>query len=288
MNKIKSIFITLYSVGAMVATVHIVINMFNNGLNSAWTGALLGTLPASIFFSNLLLRKNIARTSSNLPLIIILGFAGMIISAILPQAGVFPFYYAVGFGAVGSLLYVFWYSRIDRSEAKITEGDTLPDFTLFTYKGEAVESSILRKQPSLILFFRGNWCPLCMAQIKEIAASYKELDQRGVKIFLVSPQSDGQSRHLAKQFSVPMQFLVDKNLQAATKLGLTHKDGTPMGMIGYESDTVMPTAILTDKNGDVIFADLTDNYRVRPEPQTFLDILDRHTTTEIIRQSKMF
>jgi peroxiredoxin len=287
MNKIKSIFITLYSVGAMVATVHIVINIFNNGLNSAWTGALVGTLPASIFFSNLLLRKNIARTSSNLPLIIILGFAGMIISAILPQAGVFPFYYAVGFGAVGSLLYVFWYSRIDRSEAKITEGDTLPDFTLFTSKGEAVESSILRKQPSLILFFRGNWCPLCMAQIKEIAASYKELDQRGVKIFLVSPQSDGQSRHLAKQFNVPMQFLVDKNLQAATKLGLIHKDGTPMGMIGYESDTVMPTAILTDKNGDVIFADLTDNYRVRPEPQTFLDILDRHTTTEIIRQSKM-
>jgi hypothetical protein len=52
-----------------------------------------------------------------------------------------------------------------------------------------------------------------------------------------------------------------------------------MGMMGYESDTVMPTAVLTDASGTVIFADLTDNYRVRPEPQIFLDILDKHLAT---------
>jgi peroxiredoxin len=279
MNKLKALFITLYSMGAMFATVHTVFNLFSGGLNSTWTGALLATLPAAIFFSRLLILKNTARTSSNLPVLIILGFAGVIASAILPQAGMMPVFYAVGFGAVGSLLYVFWYSKIDRSNAKIKVGQTLPDFTLYSSQGEAVQSSVLSQQPALILFFRGNWCPLCMAQIKEIAASYKELDKRGVKVYLVSPQSERQSKSLAKQFDVPMQFMVDKDLQAANQLGLTHKDGTPMGMVGYASDTVMPTAILTDKDGKVIFADLTDNYRVRPEPQTFLDMLDQQATT---------
>jgi hypothetical protein len=36
----------------------------------------------------------------------------------------------------------------------------------------------------------------------------------------------------------------------------------------------MPTVIITDEQGKIIFADLTDNYRVRPEPETFLRVLD--------------
>ena len=39
-----------------------------------------------------------------------------------------------------------------------------------------------------------------------------------------------------------------------------------------DSDTVMPTVIMTDASGTIIFADLTDNYRVRPEPDVFLEV----------------
>ncbi len=31
---------------------------------------------------------------------------------------------------------------------------------------------------------------------------------------------------------------------------------------------------LADANGKIVFADLTDNYRVRPEPDTFLKVID--------------
>ncbi len=44
--------------------------------------------------------------------------------------------------------------------------------------------------------------------------------------------------------------------------------------MGYDSDTVLPTVIITDEKGKIIFVDLTDNYRVRPEPETFLQIID--------------
>jgi hypothetical protein len=65
-----------------------------------------------------------------------------------------------------------------------------------------------------------------------------------------------------------MVFLRDPNSIAAKQLGILHKWGTPMGMqlLGYDSDTVMPTVILTDTQGQIIFSDQTDNYRVRPEP----------------------
>ena len=277
MNRIKSAFISLYSMGAIVACLHSAVELFNSGFNNAWLGAFIATLPAAVFFSRVLLIKDLARTSNNLPLFFILGFLGFAVTLILPSQGIMPVVYATLIGAVGTLLYVFWYSRIDRSGAKIKVGQALPDFTLYSSEnGAAVPSSVLRQQPALLLFFRGNWCPLCVAQIKEIAASYQELNRRGVKVFLVSPQSEKQSKSLAKQFDAPMEFMVDKKLQAAQQLGLVHENGTPMGMVGYKSDTVMPTAILTDEKGQVIFADLTDNYRVRPEPQTFIDMLEKH------------
>ena len=39
--------------------------------------------------------------------------------------------------------------------------------------------------------------------------------------------------------------------------------------------TVMPTVVVTDANGTIVFSDQTDNYRVRPEPDVFLAILRR-------------
>ena len=47
-------------------------------------------------------------------------------------------------------------------------------------------------------------------------------------------------------------------------------------MLGYDSDTVMPTVIITGKDGKIVWTHETDNYRVRPEPDTFLEVLRRH------------
>ena len=35
----------------------------------------------------------------------------------------------------------------------------------------------------------------------------------------------------------------------------------------------MPTVIITEAGGRILWVDETDNYRVRPEPQTYLDVL---------------
>ena len=94
---------------------------------------------------------------------------------------------------------------------------------------------------------------------------------------LISPQPHKYTAKLAEKFQVGFHFLVDKGNQVAQQLNIFGKYGLPFGFqaLGYDSDTVMPTIIITDKNGKILFADLTDNYRVRPEPSTFLKILDK-------------
>ena len=114
-----------------------------------------------------------------------------------------------------------------------------------------------------------------MAQIKEIAAQYEELDKLGVNTVLISPQPHRQTKHLADKFNLNFHFLVDYKNKVARQLDIFAKNGIPAGfqVLGYDSDTVMSTVVITNREGKIIFADLTGNYRVRPEPDTFLKII---------------
>jgi peroxiredoxin len=103
-----------------------------------------------------------------------------------------------------------------------------------------------------------------MAQIQEVADLYKQLAARGAQVALVSPQSHEQTRALARRFGVPFRYFVDPAGRAARALGIFHESGVP----------VFPTVIVSDAEGRILLADQTDNYRVRPDPTTFLAALD--------------
>jgi len=277
MALLKSIFINVYVITLVVVTVNAGLG-YSKTLNLGWLGALMTAAPPLFLILSFLVFKNKPRTSAKLFPIWFLGALGLCFAAYKFLKGSGPelaFILAI-IGFTTSLLYVFWYSHLSRTNSQLQLGGDLPDFSLETESGDNVQSKDWRGYPSILLFFRGNWCPLCMAQIKEISAQYKEISQRGAKVRLISPQSHKQTRALAKRFDVDMDFLVDKDLKAAKQLGLFSRFGTPMGMqaLGYGSDTVLPTVIITDDKGKIIFLDETDNYRVRPEPSTFISVLD--------------
>ncbi len=277
---IKSLFIGVYPVIAL----GLLVSMFVGTQPPVWLIAfsLIALLPFPLFLANLFLYRT-ARTSENLRFLFILPSLMLLISVITSvlinaslasvQLPVISMLVAL----TGNLLYVFWYSRFGREENLLLKvGSKLPKFSLKDVEGSAITSAEMSQQASLIMFYRGNWCPLCMAQIKEVAGQYRELEARGIKIYMVSPQPEGHTKGLAKRFDVNMSFLIDEDNKAADKLQIIAKNGLPMGLqaLGYDSDTVMPTVVMTNDKGEVIFADLTDNYRVRPEPEDFLKVFD--------------
>ena len=150
----------------------------------------------------------------------------------------------------------------------------MPRLTLEDEAGNPVDSTAIQADAKVYLFYRGNWCPLCTGQIREIAALYHELAERGAQVILISPQPHESTRELADRFDVPFRFLVDPDNQNARLLGIDQPQGVPFGVKGYGPDTVMPTVVITDGAGTILFVDQTDNYRVRPEPATFLRVLE--------------
>lgn len=280
-NRLKSIFVLLYTLLAGLIAVAAVVAIVLRGPDPAWVGALATVLPFLGLYAHTVTAKKITRTSRHLPILAAITLAGLALTAFSVWRGGgdgWPLAAAIA-GAAGFLLYDFWYSNLGRPVSdRLPVGGSLPEFTVEDTGGRSVSSRELLGQPTLFMFYRGNWCPFCMGQVREVAEQYKALSERGACVALISPQPTELTERVAQMFDIPYRFLVDPELQAARTLGIVHEDGVPAGPLvrQFGRDTVLPTVIITDEEGKILFTDQTDNYRVRPDPRVFLRVLSDH------------
>jgi peroxiredoxin len=282
LNLLKSIFISAFFSWLVVVSVYALTQVFKGTEPLlSWLGLALSAFGPLVFFIKVFLFKS-PRTSRHPLEYSILSGLGLVVTMTMSYrygqaAG--DIHVWAGFTLLAWLAYLRWYSVFHGRNAKaLSVGSNLPEFQLESLEGHTVSSESFKAKPHLLLFYRGNWCPFCTAQIEELAASYQRLKDSGVSIVLISSQSLKKNQQLASQFDVPMTFLRDRNNTAAQKLGIDHKWGTPMGLqlLGYTSDTVMPTVILTNSEGNIVYSDQTDNYRVRPEPEVFEALINKN------------
>ncbi len=237
-------------------------------------GLVLSAAPLLLFLAYILLFRSLARTSQHLWVLQLPALLG---------GGLCLFYFnQTGLWFLGlvayaiTALYVYWYSDNGRRfSLQLAVGQQLPDFSLKNHDGQTITAERLRAQPAVLLFTRGNWCPLCMAQIDEVVAAYKQLDQLGVQVAILASQPEAQTQALAARFAVPIMFLFDEHQQVGRQLGLVHRHGLPFGfqLFGHQSDQYYPTVIVTDHQGMIIYSDQTSNYRLRPEPADWLKLI---------------
>jgi len=280
-NFLKSQFIGMYMMSAMAVGIYALYQLVSVGFTVEWLGVVLVTMPIVMLISYLMMFRNVARTSIHFPYVSLLALVGATLStySIITQNGediYLPAYFGVG-GYIAFMVYNYWYSNLGRKKnPALKVGEFLSNFKCHATNGALISSEDLKGNPGLYIFYRGNWCPLCMAQIKEIATKYQRLNEMGINVMLISPQPEQFTKALAKKYDVDFKFLTDKNNTAAKQLGIYMPQGLPFGMqmFGFKSDTVFPTIIATDAEGRIIFSDETDNYRVRPEPSTFIKIFE--------------
>jgi peroxiredoxin len=240
-------------------------------------GVIVATAAPLAFFGWLFIAGP-ARTDRHPILVSATSGLGCILSAaaIYRYGDTWNPYLAGGITAlVGWMVYVRWYSVQPTATNAPKAGERLPDFSLETPEGETVDASMLRGKPAVLVFYRGNWCPLCVAQIKELVDAWRELG-RDATLWFISNQGMTQTRAIAEKFDLPGAFLRDPEARASTSLGLHMTGATPAGLdvLGYPADAAIPTVLVVDANGTVRYIEVADNYRLRPDPSVYLRYLD--------------
>lgn len=282
MNLLKSMFISGYMMAIMAIAGYAGWMLYQGENQLAWGGAMLTVAPILMVISFVMMFRNVARTSAHFPVLNLFGAIGVALSmwawyahetSILALA-------VASVSWLGFLLYAYWFSTFGGRQLsmKLVVGTKLPHFTVRDVHDKTVSSAQLTDKPAILIFYRGNWCPFCSAQLKELIARYKEIDSLGVRVALIAPKPHTNTVGLSKVYDAKFDFLTDEGNAAARALGIENPNGLPMGMqmIGYDSDTVLPTVIITGKDGKIVWTHETDNYRIRPEPDVYLDVLRQH------------
>lgn len=164
----------------------------------------------------------------------------------------------------------------------LLNGQNIPNVTLKTADGAPVSLMALAMQkPSIILFYRGGWCPYCNRQLAELKDIEQQLVDLGYQVLAISPESPAklQTQKLETEFAVTL--LSDEGLEAIRGFGVgfyvpadtktKYKEKWNIQLTDEEkSDRAVlpaPAIFIADKTGLIQFNYVNPNFKVRPSSE---------------------
>ena len=182
---------------------------------------------------------------------------------------------------VAAAAYLFYRGRNDRPVPEaLRRGRPLPDFVAVDEQGNRLRSTDLHGTPAVMIFVRGNWCPFCDRQVKNLTGYYKQIVDLGAKIVFVTPKPLETTRRVAEFFEVEFEFWLDESLAATRQLGLLFETAVPADYRKeYGEDTVWPTSLVIDAAGIIRYVALSKHIIDRPNPKTLLRELQQAIAT---------
>ncbi len=169
----------------------------------------------------------------------------------------------------------------------ISIGSQAPAFELKDHDGKVVFSSELMAKGRLVIcFFRGRWCPFCVAQLEAMNLIPPQIEHTGASLIAISPQTVQQSYFMRDQHKLRFPLLSDAGNQVARQFGLVYRVPDYQQAIyrkvfinlpftnGDESwELPIPATYILDRDGTILYASASEDYTERPEPSAIVHAL---------------
>ena len=151
-----------------------------------------------------------------------------------------------------------------------------------------LDDAVRTHSETLIVFYRGGWCPYCNYQIHELTTAYSEFQKRGIAILAISVDRAEEAARTQATYEIPFPVLADPDLEAHRAFRVTREVGDEelarlkgMGMDLERSSgqthhqVAVPAMFLVDSSGLVRWAHADHDYKVRPSVAQILAAIDR-------------
>lgn len=168
---------------------------------------------------------------------------------------------------------------VDRAEAvtPLSVNNQAPEATLRRPDGEAVTMvSLYEERPSILIFYRGGWCPYCNTHLGQIAKVEPELVEMGYQILAISPDRPEALSETTAKGDYQYQLLSDSNMALSKAFGLAFRvdDQTVDKYRGFGIDLEeasgrshrllpVPAVYIVNTDGVIRFAHWNPDYKER-------------------------
>jgi len=160
-------------------------------------------------------------------------------------------------------------------------GETLPEATLLDENGKSINLNVeIAKKKTVLVFYRGGWCPYCNMQLSSLAATEKDILELGYQIIAVSPDDYQNLKPSVDKNKTSYKLYADSDGSFIKNLGIgfTPNERTTSYIaqktIGKTTEVLpVPTVLILNTSGEILFEYISPNYKQRISPELLLAVL---------------
>ncbi|MFO0601123.1 MAG: peroxiredoxin family protein [Myxococcaceae bacterium] len=179
----------------------------------------------------------------------------------------------------------------------VAVGQPVPNVTAKDLDGKQVSlAEFTAKGPTLLVFYRGGWCPFCNFQIRELAAAAPKFAAQGISLLAVSVDRPDEGVKTRARYALPFPVLSDSDLAFVNGFNVanrvTDEEVARLGGFGMDLEAssarthhviAVPSLFLIDRAGIVRWAHADTDYKTRPKPEQILAALESNGVLDRLR-----
>ncbi|MGB5875528.1 MAG: peroxiredoxin-like family protein [Bacteroidota bacterium] len=163
-------------------------------------------------------------------------------------------------------------------------GSHIPDVNVATVDGSPTNlRDQVRQKPTILVFYRGGWCPYCNSQLQQLHEAEPELVRMGYQILAISADRPSKLRESVDKHSLGFTLLSDSSMAATRAFGIAFQldQETVQRYKKYDMDLEeasgkkhhqlpVPAVYIVGTDRLVCFAYAHPNHQVRLDPDVLL------------------
>jgi peroxiredoxin len=165
--------------------------------------------------------------------------------------------------------------------------DKAPNFTAIDQNGVKIDlKDQLKKGTVVLIFYRGQWCPYCNKQLKQLEDSIALIKEKGATVLAVTPELPENISKTIGKTKASYSILYDKGLKIMNdyKVAFTVEEKTVEKYKGYGIDFLkvngengatlpVPAVYIINKERKIIYRFFDVNYTKRSSIKDILNYL---------------
>lgn len=154
-------------------------------------------------------------------------------------------------------------------------GENIPAIRIPDATGNDFDLNLaIAKQPTLLVFYRGGWCPYCNKQLSGLQEIETELKKMGYQIIAISTDSPDNLKVSTTKNKLDYTLLSDADLNVAKQFGIAYKAPNaydkllPASSGGKNLDKLLPvpSVFIISKKGNIRFEYINVDFKQRINP----------------------
>lgn len=169
-------------------------------------------------------------------------------------------------------------NRTVKKAKGLSVGDSVADFSAKDLHDSLfVLKDALNEGPVVVIFYRGQWCPICNRHLSNLQDSLQLIYDKGAKLIAISPEKSAFLKQTAEKTHASFSLLYDEDYKIADLFDVSFRPDSVSRFIyntilkaklkeahSDESERLpIPATFIIDTNGKIVWRHFDPDYKKR-------------------------